>query len=39
MHKKSLDENIGVDQYNKKLFTGSMDMIAKCKKIPIGLVS
>lgn len=39
MHKKSLDENLGAEQFNKKLFTQSMQMVAKCKKVPVGLVS
>ena len=39
MNRKTLDENMGVDQFNKKLFSASMEMIAKCKKIPVGLVS
>ena len=39
MNRKTLDENVGVDQFNKKLFAASMEMIGKCKKIPVGLVS
>ena len=39
MNRKTLDENMGVDQFNKKLFAASMEMITKCRKIPVGLVS
>lgn len=39
MQKKSLDANIGVDDYNKKFFNKSLELITNCKKIPINQVS
>lgn len=39
MQKKSLDVNIGIDDYNKKVFAKSMELFFNCKKIPIDQVS
>lgn len=39
MQKKSLDSNIGIDDYNKKVFTKSMELFFNCSKIPIDQVS
>lgn len=39
MQKKSLEANIGVDDYNKKIFNKSIELITNCRKIPINQVS
>lgn len=39
MNKKSLDESLEAENFNKSLFDKSMAMISKCKKIPISSIS
>lgn len=39
MQKKGLDVNIGIDGYNKKVLTKSMELFYNCQKIPIAQVS
>lgn len=33
MQKKTIDHNTGVDDYNKKLFTKSIELISSVKKV------
>jgi hypothetical protein len=39
MQRRSLDSNIGIDDFNKKVFTKSMELIFNCKKISIDQLS
>ena len=39
MNRKSVDETVGVEHFNNKLFEKSAELIGKCKKIPLGEVS
>jgi hypothetical protein len=33
MHKKNIDECLAIEDYNKKIFNKSMELIYHCKKI------
>jgi len=39
MQRRSLDSNIGIEDFNKKVFTKSMELFINCKKISIDHLS
>jgi hypothetical protein len=39
MQQKSIDENVGVEDFNKKVFQRAMELIYYCKKINISNVT